>query len=139
MKKIFFANLIPFVFFFFDRFLKIFFNHARRGFLFKNPYLAFSLPFPKDILIILIIIIIFVLILFLIKSYQRRNVYQIFSLTLIILGAFSNLMDRLVYGYVIDYINVPFFTVFNLADAMIVVGIAVIVYKYLFKFRNNKI
>jgi len=127
MKKIIFINVIVLIIFFLDRFLKSFFHHAKRGFLFfKNFYLAFDLPLPKNILIILIIIIIFISFFFLIKSYQKKNIFLIFSLTLIILGAFSNLLDRLVYGYVIDYINIPFFTVFNLADTMIVGGIILI-------------
>lgn len=44
-------------------------------------------------------------------------------------GAAGNLWDRLVSGRVIDYIQVPFWPVFNLADASIVVGMALIVWE----------
>ena len=40
-------------------------------------------------------------------------------------GATSNLLDRLRRGAVIDYIDVGFWPVFNLADAAIVLGVAV--------------
>ena len=123
MKKIIFGNIIALIIFLLDRFLKSFFYHAGRGFyFFKNQNIAFGLPFPKNILIILIIVILFFLIFYLIKNYQKKNTTLIFSLTLIILGTVSNLADRLVFGFVIDYINIPFFTVLNLADIMIAGG-----------------
>ncbi len=140
MKKIIFGNAIAFIIFLLDRFLKSFFYHARRGFyFFKNQNIAFGLPFPKNILIISIIIILFFLFFYLVKSYQNKNITLIFSLTLIILGTASNLADRLVYGFVIDYINIPFFTVLNLADIMIALGMIMLVSRYLFKDRINNI
>jgi signal peptidase II len=54
-------------------------------------------------------------------------------LLFIIFGAISNLVDRLKFGYVIDYIDIKYFTVFNLADIMIVVGCSVIVLPALLK------
>jgi signal peptidase II len=53
---------------------------------------------------------------------------------LIITGAFSNLLDRLFYGGVIDFIVVWFgdwsWPAFNIADAAILLGIA-------FVFKDN--
>lgn len=43
-------------------------------------------------------------------------------LWLIILGGFSNLIDRVIRLGVVDFINLPIIPVFNLADLMIVVG-----------------
>jgi signal peptidase II len=43
-------------------------------------------------------------------------------LLLILSGATSNILDRFIYGGVVDYINLNFFTNFNLADVYIVVG-----------------
>lgn len=42
---------------------------------------------------------------------------------LILVGAFSNLLDRIQRGAVTDFIDVPFWSVFNLADIYIVVGV----------------
>ena len=44
------------------------------------------------------------------------------GLGLIIGGALANVVDRLHFGYVIDYFDVHIWPVFNLADAAIVVG-----------------
>jgi signal peptidase II len=41
-------------------------------------------------------------------------------------GAVGNLIDRLRWGYVLDFIQVPGFLVFNLADTAIVVGAGLI-------------
>ena len=42
-------------------------------------------------------------------------------------GALGNLYDRMVYGYVIDYIDVRIWSyIFNFADSMIVIGVGII-------------
>ena len=41
-------------------------------------------------------------------------------------GAVGNLIDRLRFGYVIDYISIGNFPVFNVADASISVGVAIL-------------
>jgi signal peptidase II len=43
-------------------------------------------------------------------------------------GAAGNLVDRLHYGSVIDFIDIGFWPIFNLADLAIVVGVAVLAY-----------
>lgn len=42
-------------------------------------------------------------------------------------GALGNVIDRLFLGYVVDFIDVPFFSVFNIADIGIFVGITILV------------
>lgn len=42
---------------------------------------------------------------------------------LIIAGAVGNLIDRILYGFVIDFIDIIFWPAFNIADAAITVGI----------------
>jgi len=44
-------------------------------------------------------------------------------LILLVSGLLGNLIDRLFRGYVIDYIDLKFWPVFNLADALIVIGV----------------
>lgn len=48
-------------------------------------------------------------------------------LGLVLGGAISNGVDRLVQGYVVDFINLHWWPVFNVADSAIVVGIVVAV------------
>lgn len=95
-----------------------------------NPNIAFSIPVGGVVLNILIFIILFSLIAhakFLFKS-NGADMGLLISAT--ILGASSNLYDRMQYGFVIDYIGVDYFTVFNLADVIIFFSIATVLYKY---------
>ncbi len=58
---------------------------------------------------------------------QRQKLLAV-SLALILGGAVGNLIDRLVYGYVIDFIDVYYqawhWPAFNVADAAISIGVA---------------
>ncbi|MDW8153832.1 MAG: signal peptidase II [Armatimonadota bacterium] len=44
------------------------------------------------------------------------------GLGLVVGGAVGNLLDRVRWGYVVDFIELPYWPIFNLADACIVVG-----------------
>ncbi|MCX6763646.1 MAG: signal peptidase II [Candidatus Moranbacteria bacterium] len=50
-----------------------------------------------------------------------------YSLILILSGAISNLIDRLYYGCITDFIDLKFWPVFNLADSFIVIGIFLLI------------
>lgn len=138
-QKYWWTNLSVVLLFIIDRILKLYFVStpgAGRVFisgilsfrLEKNLGIAFGLNVSQVILIPIVIAIIVLLIFYLIKAYQEKDSFLYFVLTLILIGAFSNLIDRIKFGGVIDYIDVPFFTVFNLADAMITVGVAIILF-----------
>jgi len=139
-KKYFSLNLTILLLFFLDRVVKFYFikNPAETfgGDFFSslltfnlatNEGIAFGINMDQAILIGLVIVTIFILFNFLSKAYQDGNLINIFSLTLIIVGAISNLIDRLRWGFVIDYIDIPWFTVFNLADAMITIGAVILI------------
>ena len=91
--------------------------------LFLNKNLAFSLPFEQILTIILSSLIIIILIYFWIKFYKTKNYIFLGALSLIIIGALSNLFDRLRFQAVIDFIDIWFWPAFNFADAYIVIGI----------------
>lgn len=42
-------------------------------------------------------------------------------------GALSNLLDRIRLGYVVDYLDIHVWPVFNIADACVVAGVAVLI------------
>ncbi|MDI3496179.1 MAG: signal peptidase [Patescibacteria group bacterium] len=101
-----------------------------------NRNIAFSLPLPINITLPLTIIIITGLIaflIFLIKKEKLNNLY-LFSLLLIIFGAISNLIDRLEFKYIIDYLYIKNFSVLNLADLMISLGALLYLVKL---YKNN--
>lgn len=99
----------------------------------KNYYIAFSIPLTGMLLNYTIFFIILALIFsFLLNHKQLIDIKIAFFF--IILGASSNLFDRLKYGYVVDYLSVKWFTVFNIADVMIVCAIC---YLLLLEFRKK--
>ncbi|MDQ1283804.1 MAG: signal peptidase [Patescibacteria group bacterium] len=53
-----------------------------------------------------------------------------FGILLIASGAISNIIDRVLYGCVIDFIDLHFWPVFNLADAFITIGGIMIIMKH---------
>ena len=68
-------------------------------------------------------------------TYRRKEIPIILGLTLIIVGAFSNFLDRIQFEYVIDFIVLTSWPTFNLADVMILVGVAFVLWKM---FRKKK-
>lgn len=57
------------------------------------------------------------------KLWQDK--WHLTSLAMILAGAIGNLIDRMRFGYVIDFIKVYWWPNFNLADVWIVVGVIV--------------
>lgn len=49
------------------------------------------------------------------------------ALVLILGGALGNYLDRLFRGFVVDFIHVPYWPVFNVADIWLSVGFALLV------------
>lgn len=94
----------------------------------SNFNIAFSLPVAGRPLEIIILTIILALAVYLVKLFLAGDYQKAVSLAFVWLGAASNLYDRLVYGYVIDYLDLKYFTAFNLADAMIAAGTAGLIY-----------
>ena len=54
---------------------------------------------------------------------KKAEINKTICLTFCLFGAISNIIDRFKYGYVVDYFDLKYFTVFNLADTMIVCGV----------------
>lgn len=96
----------------------------------KNFNISFSLPLSGPILNIIIAAIILGLIYIIYKLILKEKCLSSKSLllTFILFGAISNMADRLLYGYVIDYLELKYFTVFNLADAMISFGVISLIF-----------
>jgi len=66
----------------------------------------------------------------------RGNLYSI-SLGLILAGAIGNLIDRVFFGYVIDFLDLRIWPVFNVADSAITVGAILLGYSILKKDSIN--
>ncbi len=85
--------------------------------------------FPQlgNFFMIVAVVVIGVIVLF----YHRlptENVWVRISLGLQLGGAMGNLVDRLVRGFVVDFIDIGFWPIFNLADISIVLGVVILAY-----------
>ena len=94
---------------------------------------AFGLLANQTFLLIAITIASIVIILLLLRYLSPATILSIVSIGLILGGAIGNLIDRLRFGYVVDFIDVHLgelfhWYTFNLADSAIVVGIFVFIY-----------
>lgn len=96
-----------------------------------NTGAAFSILEGNTLLLVLIGIIAFLCIVLYLKKLDRLNDGDIFIYSLLLGGLLGNLFDRIIHGYVIDYISFNFngylFPVFNFADICIVISILLIV------------
>ncbi len=66
------------------------------------------------------------------RKLKSHQVMQYASLALILGGAIGNLIDRAIYGHVIDFIDVYYdqhhFPAFNIADSAITIGAILLIY-----------
>jgi len=99
-----------------------------------NTGAAFGL-FPDRSLFFIAIAVIVVIAILIYHRHLPDEALVRASLGLQLGGALGNLIDRLRYGYVIDFIDFKVWPVFNLADSAIVVGVAVLGY-YLLRGRD---
>jgi len=106
----------------------------------KNTGVAFSFLEGKIPLIIIMTSIIIILILKYLKTINL-NKYESLCYGLIIGGAIGNLLDRITYGYVIDFLDFNIFgynfAIFNLADTAIVIGIFTLITLSFIESRNQ--
>lgn len=65
---------------------------------------------------------------FMVKKYKPHGTLLLASLALVAGGAVGNLIDRIMFGYVRDFIEVLFikFYIFNIADCAICIGAALL-------------
>lgn len=63
---------------------------------------------------------------FYLSSKERLNSGEISGLCLVLAGTLGNLIDRLRLGYVVDFIDLRVWPVFNLADTCITVGAVIL-------------
>ncbi len=98
--------------------------------LFFNTGASFSFFARGGAVIGLLVIAVVVVIFFALREAGRR--LDAIALGLVLGGAVGNLLDRLfrgtgfLDGAVVDFINVPFFATFNVADIAINVGVALL-------------
>jgi signal peptidase II len=86
----------------------------------KNRGIAFGLFSDSNVNFLFVSLFSLVL-LFLIFHYYMP-VFPSYPFVLISSGAIGNILDRILYGYVVDFVKIGSFYVFNVADASITIG-----------------
>ena len=98
-----------------------------------NTGIAFGLFKDYGVVFIIIPTIAIVLLIFNIYYYRHNNEAlsrsYIIGFSLILGGAIGNLIDRIQFGYVIDFFDFRIWPVFNVADSAITVGAVIIAFK----------
>lgn len=139
-KKI---TIFTLIFVFIDQMVKILLNNSIKLYdsivilkkffsitLVHNNGGAFSILENNKVLLIGVAIIsLFLIIIFFIKD-KKLNNFDIVIYSMLIGGIVGNLIDRVVYGYVIDYLDFNIFgynfPIFNFADILIVVSVVLL-------------
>lgn len=103
-----------------------------KGFLYismiKNTGAAFGILQQQRLFLILVPIVILLLFVYYYKDIPKDTLAWV-SAGLILGGALGNLTDRLILGYVIDFVHFTFWPAFNVADSAISIG--AVLYAYL--------
>ncbi|MCX6809385.1 MAG: signal peptidase II [Candidatus Berkelbacteria bacterium] len=102
-----------------------------------NVNASFSLPL-KNIAMIYISVVLLIFFVFVYAFYIKRYFKAEFETTMILSGAFSNLLDRFARHGVIDFINLKIWPSFNLADILITTGSILLIYKILFALKQKE-
>ena len=92
-----------------------------------NTGTAFGLFPDQSILLIVTSVLAIGFIVFFYRSHAMPSRLLKASIGLLLGGAMGNLIDRIRAGAVVDFIDVGWWPVFNLADSSIVIGIALLV------------
>lgn len=97
----------------------------------KNNGAAFSILTGKRLFLIIVTILIIAMIIYYIKKNNIKDKINIIAFSLVLGGSLGNLFDRLIRGYVVDFISVKIFNynfpIFNIADSFICIGVFILV------------
>lgn len=107
----------------------------------KNYGIAFSMLLEKRIIIIVISILLISFLIYVLKKdyiLKNKDTWLVnIAFGILFGGIVGNLFDRIVRGFVIDYINVSFFSIFNLADIAITFGVVLLIIDNIKESKNN--
>ena len=145
--KLYFVSLSIFIVLI-DQFTKYLIFYNKKLFINKD-FLLFKLDFVKNygaafnifsgsrLFLSLISIIFSILLIYLIFRKNTLNLFDLYSYSFILGGTIGNGIDRILKGYVIDFINLNIinFPVFNIADISINIGFIILLYNI---FKNNR-
>ena len=126
----------------------------------ENPGMAFGIQLSNKLLFNILSIIAVIVIFFYLLKLRDHNLLR-FSFAIILGGAFGNLIDRFMFGSVVDFIDVDFFNinfhggkflfwelppysldrwpVFNVADSAVSIGMILIIFTAIFEHKTHPV
>lgn len=93
----------------------------------KNTGALFGMFQNSNTIFIFITVVVIGFLVYLLKTSQDTKMFYYCNIGLLIGGAVGNLVDRIFFGYVIDFVDVRVWPVFNVADSAISVGIVLMI------------
>lgn len=108
----------------------------------KNYGAAFSILTGSTLFLIGIGFLALLLIYYFLINNKKLSKIELITYSFLIAGIIGNLLDRIIRGYVIDYLDFKLigynFPIFNLADTFIVLSVIIIMYMTLKEEYNGK-
>lgn len=112
----------------------------------KNTGAAWSLFADKDwsqlFFKILTIVSLVLFVLLFIFAYIKNHRFLQFSIAVVIAGTLGNFLDRIIFGYVTDFISFQFgsyyFPIFNVADICLTIGVIMVFVHFVFLDGHSK-
>ena len=104
----------------------------------RNTGTAFSLfsSYGSLLLIISIFVAVFFTIYFL--MIEKPKLTMRLFISLVVAGALGNIIDRVRFGYVNDFIDVGFWPIFNIADSSISIALTIYFFDLIFLNKKNE-
>jgi signal peptidase II len=103
----------------------------------RNTGAAFGILQNQNLFFTIVAIIVITVILFYIRSTPQPDLLIALSLGLQLGGAAGNLIDRLHYGYVIDFLHLNFWAISNVSDVSISLGTVLLAYHLIFRMQPD--
>ena len=96
-----------------------------------NTVAAFSILTGRRLFLIITTFIVIMFIIYYLMKNKITSKLELVSFSLIIGGSLGNLFDRIIRGYVVDFLDFRIFSynfpIFNLADTFIVIGVLLLI------------
>ena len=108
----------------------------------RNYGAGFSILQNATVFLIVISVIACIVLFYLLSNSRKDSLVTKMSYLMIVSGAAGNLIDRVRFGYVVDFLDFNIFgydfPVFNVADSFITVGCFILIIKTVLEARHEK-
>lgn len=99
----------------------------------QNTGIAFGIKANQFFLVFVTSAVVVALLVFLLRCYQFQTKLVRVALSSILGGAVGNLVDRVYQGYVVDFVDIRVWPIFNIADSSVVVGVSLLIFFFVFR------